>query len=36
MPLALAKENAVLHNAHIHFTQIDFLDETNWETLPHV
>ncbi len=32
--LALAKENATLHNAHIHFTQLDFLDESTWPSLP--
>ena len=32
--LALAKENAALHNAHITFTQLDFLDESKWHTLP--
>lgn len=31
--LALAKENAALHNAHIRFTELDFLDETNWQSL---
>jgi release factor glutamine methyltransferase len=31
--LALAKENATLHNAHIQFTELDFLDETNWQAL---
>ena len=31
--LTLAKENAVLHNAHIGFTELDFLDETNWPAL---
>jgi release factor glutamine methyltransferase len=31
--LALAKENAALHNAHINFTELDFLDETNWHIL---
>ncbi len=30
----LAKENALLHNAHIHFTQLDFLEEKNWLQLP--
>ena len=30
--LALAKENAALHNAHISFKQINFLDETTWTT----
>lgn len=32
--LALAAENAALHNAHINFTQMDFLDESNWSLLP--
>lgn len=32
--IALAAENAVLHNAHINFKQMDFLNEKNWETLP--
>jgi len=32
--LALAKENAALHNAHINFIEIDFLDESNWPALP--
>ena len=32
--LALAKENAALHNAHITFTQLDFLDESKWPSLP--
>lgn len=31
--LALAKENAALHNAHISFTELNFLDETNWPAL---
>ena len=31
--LALAKENAALHNAHIQFTELDFLNETNWASL---
>jgi release factor glutamine methyltransferase len=31
--LALAIENAAMHNAHIHFTELDFLDETNWPSL---
>lgn len=26
--IALAKENAALHNAHIHFVQLDFLDKS--------
>ena len=26
--IALAKENAALHNAHIHFAQLDFLDKS--------
>ncbi len=32
--LALAKENALLHNAHIAFTQLDFLDASTWPSLP--
>jgi release factor glutamine methyltransferase len=32
--LLLAKENAALHNAHINFTLLDFLDESTWPTLP--
>ena len=32
--LAVAIENAVLHNAHINFKQMDFLDERKWYTLP--
>ena len=32
--LALAKENASMHNAHITFTQLDFLDESTWASLP--
>ncbi len=32
--LSLARENATLHNAHIKFTQLDFLDEKNWHLLP--
>jgi len=31
--LTLAKENAVLHNTHISFTELDFLDKTNWAGL---
>jgi release factor glutamine methyltransferase len=31
--LILAKENATLHNAHISFKQVDFLDETAWSGL---
>jgi len=31
--LALAKENAALHNAHINFIEADFLDESNWPAL---
>jgi release factor glutamine methyltransferase len=31
--LALAKENAALHNAHIHFIELDFLDDKNTKTL---
>ncbi len=32
--LALATENATLHNAHISFKEIDFLDESRWLLLP--
>ena len=32
--LALANENAKLHNAHINFILLDFLDESAWPTLP--
>ena len=32
--LALAKENAALHNAHIIFRELDFLDESAWNSLP--
>ena len=32
--LALARENAALHHTHITFTQLDFLDESNWHKLP--
>ena len=32
--LALAKENAALHNALINFTELDFLDESTWVSLP--
>ena len=32
--LALAKENAELHNAHIIFRELDFLDESAWNSLP--
>lgn len=32
--IALAAENAVLHNAHINFKQMDFLNEKNWEAFP--
>ena len=31
--LTLAKENAAMHNAHIQFTELDFLDEKNWQAL---
>ena len=31
--LAVAKENATLHNAHINFTELDFLDAANWPVL---
>ena len=30
----LAKENADMHNAHIHFVTLDFLNEKNWHSLP--
>ena len=32
--IALAAENAVLHNTHVNFKQMDFLDEKKWESLP--
>ena len=32
--LALAKENAAMHNAHINFIETDFLDESTWPALP--
>ena len=32
--IALAKENAVLHHAHISFTVTDFLDESAWPSMP--
>jgi release factor glutamine methyltransferase len=32
--LELAKENAALHNAHINFMLLDFLDESTWPSLP--
>ncbi|MGB4844712.1 MAG: peptide chain release factor N(5)-glutamine methyltransferase [Ferruginibacter sp.] len=32
--IALAKQNAAMHNAHINFTKLDFLDESKWHTLP--
>ena len=32
--IALAKENALLHNAHVNFTELDFLDESRWNNLP--
>ena len=32
--LALAKENAALHNVLINFTELDFLDESTWVSLP--
>jgi release factor glutamine methyltransferase len=31
--LALATENAALHNAHINFMLLDFLDESTWSAL---
>ncbi len=32
--LVLAKENAVLHNAAVNFILLDFLDQSNWSSLP--
>ena len=32
--LTLANENAALHNAHISFIGLDFLDESTWPSLP--
>lgn len=32
--LELAKENAAMHNSHISFREIDFLDESKWQSLP--
>ncbi len=32
--LSLAKENAKLHNAHVNFMLLDFLDESTWPSLP--
>ena len=32
--LALATENATLHNAHVNFMLLDFLDESAWPSLP--
>lgn len=32
--LALAKENAAMHNAHISFIEANFLDESTWQALP--
>jgi len=32
--IELAKENAALHNAHINFVQLDFLDQKKWNALP--
>jgi len=32
--IALAAENAILHNSHVNFKQMDFLDEKKWESLP--
>ena len=32
--IALAAENAMLHNSHVNFKQMDFLAEKKWETLP--
>ena len=31
--LSVAKENAALHNAHISFNELDFLDERTWSSL---
>jgi release factor glutamine methyltransferase len=31
--LALATENAAMHNAHINFIELNFLDETSWQNL---
>lgn len=31
--LALATENAAMHNAHISFIELNFLDETSWQNL---
>ena len=31
--LSVAKENAALHNAHISFNELDFLDEETWSSL---
>ncbi len=31
--LTLAKKNATLHNAHINFMELDFLEEKNWSAL---
>jgi release factor glutamine methyltransferase len=32
--LALANENATMHNAYINFIELDFLDESTWLNLP--
>ena len=32
--LTLAGENAAMHNAHINFIQLDFLNEATWSALP--
>ena len=32
--LALATDNAALHNAHVNFILLDFLDESTWPSLP--
>ena len=32
--LALANENALMHNTHISFAEVDFLDESKWPSLP--
>lgn len=32
--IALAAENAILHNSHVNFKQMDFLDKKKWESLP--
>jgi release factor glutamine methyltransferase len=32
--IALAAENAILHNSHVNFKLMNFLDEKKWESLP--